>query len=116
MSAHPGCEFHQVAEALPLLEGEALGGGILDGRNRIWACCVAGVEPRFVEFVGDDPLRSSSRPTSSEGTSTNRSGRCARRGWPASFHGPEARSVVASPATLRRRIANDNRRLPSRDV
>jgi hypothetical protein len=24
VSAHPGCEFHLAAEALPLLEGEAL--------------------------------------------------------------------------------------------
>ena len=29
---------------------------ILDGRNRIRACLADGVEPRFVEFAGDDPI------------------------------------------------------------
>ena len=31
-------------------------GQILDGRNRWDACQLAGVKPRFTEFVGDDPL------------------------------------------------------------
>jgi len=31
-------------------------GRILDGRNRLTACKIAGVEPEFKEFEGDDPL------------------------------------------------------------
>jgi ParB-like chromosome segregation protein Spo0J len=69
MKAHP------YADILPLLEGEAFAalvtdikanglmepitvhdGRILDGRNRWNACKAAGVEPRFLEFDGDDPL------------------------------------------------------------
>ena len=33
-------------------------GLILDGRNRYRACEAAGIEPRFREFDGDDPLAS----------------------------------------------------------
>jgi N6-adenosine-specific RNA methylase IME4/ParB-like chromosome segregation protein Spo0J len=69
MKAHP------YADILPLLEGEAFDalvadirangllepitiheGLILDGRNRHRACEAAGIEPRFLEFDGDDPL------------------------------------------------------------
>ena len=31
-------------------------GMILDGRNRLAACEIAGVEPRFEEYTGDDPV------------------------------------------------------------
>jgi hypothetical protein len=31
-------------------------GAILDGRNRYLACLAAGVEPRFKEYEGDNPL------------------------------------------------------------
>jgi hypothetical protein len=31
-------------------------GQVLDGRNRLAACKIADVEPRFKEFTGDDPL------------------------------------------------------------
>src|SRR5579871_127885 len=66
---------HPAAEAFPPLEGlefDALvadikshglihpitlfRGKILDGRNRYRACTEAKVEPRFVEFDGDDPI------------------------------------------------------------
>lgn len=33
-----------------------LDGKLLDGRNRWEACALAGVEPRFTEFDGDDPI------------------------------------------------------------
>jgi hypothetical protein len=33
-----------------------LNGQILDGRNRYMACGIAGVEPRYVDFAGDDPI------------------------------------------------------------
>jgi N6-adenosine-specific RNA methylase IME4 len=66
---------HPAANLFPLMEGEpytqlvsdiamnglrqpitVAGGAILDGRNRLRACLDAGVEPRFEEFVGNDPL------------------------------------------------------------
>lgn len=33
-----------------------LDGAVLDGRNRLAACALAGVEPLFTEYVGDDPV------------------------------------------------------------
>ena len=66
---------HPFADIFPLLEGEAFDAlvadikanglmelitiyedMVLDGRNRLRACKVAGVEPEFMRFDGDDPL------------------------------------------------------------
>lgn len=68
-------EFHPIANLFPLIEGEefealcadvkAYGlrtnitmfeGKILDGRNRYRACMATGAEPRFNNFLGDDPF------------------------------------------------------------
>jgi len=42
---------HGLRESIKLLDGS-----VLDGRNRLIACKLAGVEPRFEDFAGDDPL------------------------------------------------------------
>lgn len=74
-SAHPFASVHPVAEAFPMMaEGElkdlasdikANGqmlpiivhdGVLIDGRNRLKACEIAGVEPRFEQLNGHDPL------------------------------------------------------------
>ena len=67
--------FHPLADIFPLIEGDKFEqlvasikanglreavvvyeGMILDGRNRARACEVAGIEPRYTPFKGDDPL------------------------------------------------------------
>ena len=40
-------------QLLPITSYE---GKILDGRNRFRACGIAGLQPRFTEYTGDDPL------------------------------------------------------------
>ena len=68
--------FHELAGLFPLMVGAAfeeladdiaargllepiiiLDGKILDGRNRAEACQARGVDPIFIEYEGDDPLR-----------------------------------------------------------
>jgi len=70
-----GYEVHPAADVFPLLEGKRFdelvenvrvrgleqpivlyGGMVLDGRNRLRACDVADVVPRFEEWDGDDPF------------------------------------------------------------
>jgi len=53
----------QAAELVADIEAHGSGrqfvtfeGKILDGRNRLAACKLTGVEPRFKEFTGNDPL------------------------------------------------------------
>lgn len=68
-------EVHPVADLFPMLADDELAelaedikqrgllhaivldgdGRVLDGRNRLAACELAGVEPKFVEYDGDDP-------------------------------------------------------------
>ena len=68
-------EFHPVADLFPLMQGTEFEdlvndikqnglrepvwlyeNKVLDGRNRLRACNAAGVEPRFREYDGDDPV------------------------------------------------------------
>ena len=68
-------EFHELSDIFPLMSESELSdladdiranglhesivlyaGEILDGRNRYIACELAGVEPKFTEYAGDDPL------------------------------------------------------------
>jgi 16S rRNA G966 N2-methylase RsmD len=68
-------EFHEIANAFPLLDGQEFDdlcrdiaangllepiwtyqGKILDGRNRYRACVQVGIEPQFREYTGDNPL------------------------------------------------------------
>jgi hypothetical protein len=67
-------DFHPLANVLPLLTGAEFDalvadigknglhnpitlyqGKILDGRNRAGACEASGIEPRYVQYEGDDP-------------------------------------------------------------
>lgn len=68
-------KVHAVAQLFPMLSDAALremadsiaqeglinpcvrqGAVLLDGRNRMAACTLAGVEPRFIEYTGDSPI------------------------------------------------------------
>src|SRR5437879_4790111 len=68
-------EFHPLADLFPMMSDEELDelgedmlkngqlkrimryeGKILDGRNRYRACLLKGIEPRFVDYHGPDPL------------------------------------------------------------
>ena len=74
---HPPMQSHPAADLFPMMPAEELqeladaiaarglkhpivrmpDGRILDGRHRFIACHMAGVEPRFVTYQGDDPLQ-----------------------------------------------------------
>ena len=68
-------KYHEIADLFPLIEGDEfqllcddikkeglnhpvilLDDEILDGRNRYRACIEVGIEPRYEQFKGDDPL------------------------------------------------------------
>ena len=68
-------EFHDLANVFPMLSDDELNalardiaengqrheitlyqGKIIDGRNRYAACMLAGVEPRYTEYTGDNPV------------------------------------------------------------
>lgn len=68
-------KVHPVAELFPMLSASELnemansikregllnpcvrqGDTLLDGRNRMEACKLAGVEPRFIEYAGESPV------------------------------------------------------------
>ncbi len=68
-------KFHEIADLFPLIDGDEfkllcedikkeglnhpvilLDDKILDGRNRYRACIEVGIEPRYEQFKGDDPL------------------------------------------------------------
>jgi ParB-like chromosome segregation protein Spo0J len=68
-------EFHPLADIFPLVEGQDFAelvddirehglhepivvyeDKVLDGRNRLRACEVAGIEPTFTVYSGDDPV------------------------------------------------------------
>jgi hypothetical protein len=70
-----GYEYHPYADLFPLMGGDELAalaadiaanglreeivrheGKVLDGRNRLKACELAGADPRFADYEGDDPL------------------------------------------------------------
>ncbi len=69
-------DFHEIANMFPLLDDTELDalaediqvnglqepiwlyeGKILDGRNRYLACELAGVEPCYQDYTGDEPVR-----------------------------------------------------------
>jgi ParB-like chromosome segregation protein Spo0J len=73
--AEPLLPFHPIAEIFPLIGGTELDdlvadirdhglhdpivmfeGKILDGRHRYRSCMKAKVEPKFLDYVGDDPI------------------------------------------------------------
>lgn len=69
MKAHPVAEFFpmlsnaELREMADSIKKEGLlnpcvkrGDILLDGRNRIAACKIAGVEPKFIEYNGDSPV------------------------------------------------------------
>lgn len=67
-------QFHEIANVWPMMDDESIQrladdirdnglhqpiwtyeGKVLDGRNRLTACKIAGVEPMFCEYKGDEP-------------------------------------------------------------
>ncbi len=54
---------------------------VLDGRNRLRACEVAGVEPVFTVYTGDDPVAFVVKIKFTEGIWTNRSAPWWRSSW-----------------------------------
>ncbi|MFZ3499055.1 ParB N-terminal domain-containing protein [Streptomyces sp. 5.8] len=58
----PEDELHDLAESIKA-EGQHKDivldrdGVVIDGRNRLAACKLAGIEPRFTTYNGDDPIR-----------------------------------------------------------
>ncbi|MBU2321759.1 MAG: hypothetical protein KJ884_02245 [Gammaproteobacteria bacterium] len=56
----PDTELRELAESIKsnglINPCVRMGDLLLDGRNRLAACALAGVEPRFIEYAGDSPV------------------------------------------------------------
>src|SRR5262249_52951156 len=75
-------------------------GMILDGRNRYAACELAGVEPRSVEYEGDDPLRDVNSLNLTRAWTGAQRAIVAARQWGLGDHSKGGRPAKNKPLTL----------------
>ena len=132
-------EHHPIANVFPMLESAALReladdigqhgllepiifyqGKILDGRNRDEACLIAGVEPRYVQFDGDDAqaldlvvsrnlrrrhLNESQRAMAAATVANMKHGGDRRSDQPANWHGVSRSTAAAALNVSERSVA-----------